>query len=364
MTATARGLLTPAAAGISPPVGRRFEVSAARLETEATKDPSPGRALALLLAGETEAGLALYETCLRAKDRNQILIGIHLLVLERAGRESVAEELRRLTLRRGGNVAARDRAGGSPEEAAEEYAHLFERGIANADMIFRYLILLSRLGRSDEVAALLDPGRLLRTVRLDRPAPGGETAGLAAATLALLLREEARAVDRDAVQPLSGVRMLERFHELEDPVALALLAQLRDEADRYLRDWAASDHPLAHLVPREFELKAWGLFARDGGFSTRHTHSAGWATGIYYPAGLPGDVGGELVIGPPDEIEEQSPGWPRAVIRPEPGLLVLLPSYCMHWTAPLAGPGLRTSIAFDLHDLGLRQSAAPAGGRP
>lgn len=325
-------------------------MSGAGLEKEEPKQPGPGQALVLLLAGDTEAGLALYDDCLKLPSRQHIPVGLHLVFLERAGLDGVAAELRDLALRRGGNVAVRDlKPGTSPEAIAAEYEALFERGIANARMIFRYLVMLSRLGRTDEVAALLDPERLLRTVRIDRPAPNGEAGGLAAAVQALLMREEAGSVDRDAEQPLSGVRVVESVHKLDDPAARALIAALREEADRYLGDWAASDHPLAHLVRRQFELKAWALFARGSGYSTRHVHATGWATGVYYPECVPGG-GGDLMVGPPEELGDESPGWPNAAIRPQPGLLVLMPSYCVHWTVPLAGPGLRTSIAFDLFD--------------
>ena len=326
---------------------------AARPEAQGAKPPTSRQALALLLGGEIEAGLALYETCLKRPNAHNIPVGLHLIFLERGGLSDVAGDLRRLALRRGGTVAtASARPGASPAEVAEEHSALFARGIANGRMIFDHLVALARLGRMDEVRALLDLDRRLRTVRLDLPGPGGESGGLAAAVQSLLGREEVQAVDRDSVQPLNKVPMLERLHRLDDPVARALIAALRAEADRYLRDWAASGHPLAHLVSRQVDLKAWALFARDGGFSPRHLHPQGWATGVYYPAALPGHggAGGELVIGPPEEFEETRQ-WPRATIRPEPGLLVLMPSYCMHWTLPFHGPGVRMSVAFDLLDV-------------
>lgn len=325
---------------------------AARLEEQGAKPPTSRQALALLLGGEIDRGLALYETCLKRPNAHYIPVGLHLLFLERGGFPDVAEDLRRLALRRGGTVSIEAaKPGASPAEVAEEHSALFGRGIANGRMIFDYLVALARLGRMDEVRSLLDLDRRLRTVRLDLPGPDGEAGGLAGAVRALLDREESRAVDRDSVQPLNRVPMLERLHRLDDPVARALLAAFRSEADRYLLDWAASGHPLAHLVTRQIELKAWALFAREGGFSPRHLHPQGWATGVYYPAAPPGGgSGGELVIGPPEDLEEQAPDWPRAVIRPQAGLLVLMPSYCMHWTLPFHGPGVRMSVAFDLLD--------------
>jgi hypothetical protein len=328
-------------------------LAAARLEEQGDRAPTSRDALALLLAGETAAGLDLYDICLKRTNRHNIPFGLHLLFLDRAGLHTVADDLRRLVLRRGGNIAIKDiRPGASPAEVAEEYEMLFARGMANSRMIFRYMLALARLGRMDEVAGLLDMPRLVRRIRLDRPGPNGEAGGLAEAVQAMLVREEGRAEDKDAVQPFSKVPMLQRLHRLEDPAARALTAALGEEADRYVRDWAGSDHPLAGLVSREVHLDVWALFARSDGYCPRHLHPQGWSTGVYYPVGLEGGgPGGDLMIGPPEELEDIAPEWPRATIRPEAGLLVLMPSYCMHWTLPLGRPGLRTSIAFDLLDV-------------
>jgi len=334
-------------------------LAAARLEEQSGRAPTSRDALALLLAGETEAGLDLYDICLKRTNRHNIPFGLHLTFLERAGLRAVADDLRQLVLRRGGNIAIKDiKPGASPAEVAAEYEVLFAQGMANSRMIFRYMIALARLGRMDEVAALLDMPRLLRKIRLDRPGPNGEAGGLAEAVQTMLIREEGRAQDKDAVQPFSKVPMLERLHRLEDPTARALSAALREEADRYVRDWAGSDHQLAGLVSREVRLDVWALFARGDGYCPRHLHPQGWSTGVYYPVGVEGNgPGGYLMIGPPEELEEIAPDWPRATIRPEPGLLVMMPSYCMHWTVPLGRPGLRTSIAFDLLDVPQPQAA-------
>jgi hypothetical protein len=307
----------------------------------------------MLLDGQTEAGLALYETCLKRPNAHHIPVGLHLIFLESGGLMDVAEDLRRLALRRGGTVSIEvAKPGASAAGVAQEHEALIARGIANGRMIFDYMVALARLGRMDEVRSLLDLDRRLRTVRLDPPGPNGEAGGLAAAVQELLDSEQSRAVDRDSVQPLNQVPMLERLHRLDDPVARSLISALRTEADRYLLDWAASDHPLARLMTRQIDLKAWALFAREGGFSPRHLHPQGWATGVYYPAASPGGgSGGELMIGPPEEFEDSAPEWPRATVRPEAGLLVLMPSYCMHWTLPFRGPGIRTSVAFDLLDI-------------
>jgi hypothetical protein len=206
-------------------------------------------------------------------------------------------------------------------------------GLATPTMINRYAAALTRLERTDEIAALFDPALLLRQIRLGDPDAVAE---------ALLAREAGLAIgSRKSVRDLREVRHLDRLPEFQP-----LLAECRAATTAYLADWAASDHPLATLVPKDFSFGAWGMISRGEGYNLRHQHTVGWATGVYYPATLSRDhAAGALRIG--GWSDPTLPGWPDAEIWPEAGLLVLIPSYYVHWTQPLGRPGLRLSIAFD-----------------
>ena len=243
--------------------------------------PDPAaEALRLLLAGEMESGLALYRQQLSGNRIPDVPIGMHLLFLERAGRADCARSLLQLALERGANVATR--AGGfgaSAAEAASEYEALFARGIINSRMILDYLRVLAELGRMDELAMILDRGRLLRQVEIDLPAPGNDGRSLAAAVEALLLEHEAQAVHQEAVQSVRNMRMLKKFTHLDHPAALALTGALERETRRYLEDWAGSDHPFARFVPLDFRIEGWGLISRGPGYNIPHIHQQGWATG-------------------------------------------------------------------------------------
>jgi hypothetical protein len=315
-------------------------------EAGSAKSPlaAASKALSLLLAGD-ESGLSLYARCMKGPGGETLPVGVHIAFLEKAGRAAAAAALRSLGLRRGATIAVNDlRRGAEPEAAALEFEKLFERGFGNSRMVSQYLSVLSRLGRSADLEKVADPGRLLRVVRLD-----GETDP--AALQGVLLDRGEGAEPLEADMSIRRMKKLEMFHRIEDPAVRRLIAALRRQSRLYLDGWAGSDHPLARLVPRTFRLKAWGLISTGEGYNSRHIHHKGWATGVYYPAAPDGEgEGGELEVGPPPEIEEGSPGWPRARIRPEPGLLVLMPSFYTHWTIPLGRPGLRTSIAFDLLD--------------
>ncbi len=290
--------------------------------------------LRLCLAGDDSEGLARYRSVARPRAFGELPLGLHVHLLREAGRDGAAELLTALTIRTGGDLAWKT-AGKDASLAAKaaEYAALLAKGLANPRMINRYLRLLTQLERSAEVAAIFDPGLLLHCVRIG----GGDVAARA-----LLDREAGLEVGSNlSVRNMREILGLKRIAEFA-PV----LAACRAETEAYFARWAASDHPLAHLVPRDFEIDAWGLISRGEGYNTRHQHPKGWATGVYYPVGLDADiVGGSLRIG--GWSDPAPPGWPVADIRPESGLLVLIPSYYVHWTDPLGAPGLRLSIAFD-----------------
>ena len=91
-----------------------------------------------------------------------------------------------------------------------------------------------------------------------------------------------------------------------------------------------------------------------GGFHDVHFHPPGWLSGVYYPQVPPGV--GDGVSGHEGWIEfgrayymlqsEDEP--PVRLLKPEPGLIVLFPSYLGHRTIPFAEQDYRISVAFDV----------------
>lgn len=306
-------------------------------------------ALRLLFAGQTEAGLAQYSLGLRrAKNLLRVPAGLHVQLLEQVGKTSEAEAVRRLAVEGGADLALKAASiGAEPSEAASEYERLIAAGTVNSRMILEYLIVLAKLGRVADIAAMLDPERLLRRVKIDPPSVGAR--GLADAVGEILLEEEGRGTYYQARQSIRAMTTIRELQDLEHPAVISLVEALRQESARYLGDWRDSDHPLAKLVPAQFEMSMWGLISRGEGYNTRHIHHRGWATGVYYSTALPDEgEGGTLSVGWSEELGDSARGLPDITIRPEPGLLVLMPSFYMHWTVPLGRPGLRISTAFDL----------------
>jgi len=100
----------------------------------------------------------------------------------------------------------------------------------------------------------------------------------------------------------------------------------------------------------------WSVLLRPQGFHANHVHPEGWLSSACYVE-LPPAVRGE---GREGWIQFGEPGVPTSpplaaehFVRPEPGLVVLFPSYMWHGTVPFRGPEGRLTIAFDL---------IPAGG--
>jgi hypothetical protein len=313
-------------------------------------EPNAAEALALLLRGEIEEGIALYRECLKGAGRlPDSPVGIHLLFLERAGQVKAANRLCDIAVEHGANLALK--AGGfgaEPSEAAAEYEALFARGITNSRMVFEYLRVLAELGRWADLRRMLDLARLLRLARLELPDSDGTSGGHAAAVESLLRELEPEAEEQESVQSVRKMRMLRGFSTLQHPAAQALMIAISSKVRDYIAEWRSSDHPLADLVPQHFEIDAWGLISRGEGYNTRHIHPKGWVTGVYYPAAVEAGAGGELLIGRPDGAAGSDEDWGSVRVRPEAGLLVLMPSYYTHWTVPLDRSGRRTSIAFDV----------------
>jgi uncharacterized protein (TIGR02466 family) len=110
--------------------------------------------------------------------------------------------------------------------------------------------------------------------------------------------------------------------------------------------------------PMQFEwtLHAWANVNSTGAFNRMHTHPGSTWSGTYYV-----DTGiDDSSTARPAPLHIFDPCQGRAntflpplvpssfTIRPEPGLMILFPSYLAHMVFPHEGPAQRISIAFNL----------------
>jgi uncharacterized protein (TIGR02466 family) len=137
----------------------------------------------------------------------------------------------------------------------------------------------------------------------------------------------------------AGRRLVRRMYEMADEATRRTLAELREQ-------------------PRTFRwtLHAWANVNRLGGFNRVHTHPGSTWSGTYYvdPGAPPADADGGTPLHFFDPCQGRAntflqPMLPSSyLVRPEPGLMVLFPSYMPHMVFPHQGEQERISIAFNL----------------
>lgn len=304
-------------------------------------------ALRLIRDGQEQSGLDLYLRCLATGGR-RAPVGLHARMLERAGRVAAAARILQAGLRRGCDLGIRTLLPGSaPEAVAREYEALFAQGRINAWMISRYLVALHESNRRDELATWLDAPRLLRQIHIHTPFHGGGGASLAEAVSRAVLAHEAEASFQKKSQSVRNMFNLPMLQDQPDPAFQCLALTVREEVQRLIRERRRDADVRPPGLSGPFRLSMWALTSHGDGFNARHVHHVGWYTGVYYATGVEG-AGGMLRVGRPQSVEDHAVGWPDITIRPEPGLLVLMPSYFTHWTEPLGLPGLRISVPFDV----------------
>jgi hypothetical protein len=94
------------------------------------------------------------------------------------------------------------------------------------------------------------------------------------------------------------------------------------------------------------------VLLKPNGFHVNHYHPLGWLSSAFYvevPNGAldSADREGWIKFGEPPWLTVP-PMPPEHYIRPQPGKLVLFPSYMWHGTVPFTTAESRMSIAFDI----------------
>lgn len=120
---------------------------------------------------------------------------------------------------------------------------------------------------------------------------------------------------------------------------------------------AANRKVKATVDPDILRLKLFGWMNINppGGFNAPHTHPGAHWSGVYYvaqPAVEDGTSGMIEFLDPRSDL----PNWrilgarafrPKRRFRPQPGEIVIFPSYLVHWVYPNDTPEERVTIAFN-----------------
>jgi tetratricopeptide (TPR) repeat protein len=200
---------------------------------------------------------------------------------------------------------------------------------------------------------LHDYARFVRPYRIETPA-GWPSLEAYLADLEQILRALHRFKVHPADQSLrQGTQTNVDFGQSDDPVIKAFFAAIDGPIRRYMEDVGEGADPLRARNTGAYRIESsWSVLLKPNGFHVNHYHPMGWLSSAFYvrlpTEALDSDAReGWIKFGePPFKTVPAQP--PAHFVRPEPGLLVLFPSYMWHGTVPFTTAEDRLTIAFDV----------------
>ena len=155
---------------------------------------------------------------------------------------------------------------------------------------------------------------------------------------------------------IRGGTIVPRLFEYEAPILGLLKNVLIKSIDKYISCLPSNlEHPYLARKPKRYAIDIWGNILRSNDHQSGHIHNQGWMSGVYYVSMPPISKKDDDFAG---WIEFNRPGYGLPLlggerhirkIEPQPGMLIMFPSYVWHGTIPFFSEGDRMSIAFDLH---------------
>lgn len=209
-----------------------------------------------------------------------------------------------------------------------------------------------RLRGDPRYGALYDYPHMVRGYTIDTP-PGWPDLASYLRDLAASLRRRHTTYGHPPDQSLrGGSQTLENLADTRDPVIRAFFRAIDRPIREHMAWLGAGDDPLRARNTGAYRLSgSWSVQLRPNGFHVDHFHTDGWLSSACYielPDAVQGDGhAGWIKFGQPG-LALDPPLPAEHFIKPEPGLLVLFPSYLWHGTVPFAGTGTRLTIAFDV----------------
>jgi tetratricopeptide (TPR) repeat protein len=230
-------------------------------------------------------------------------------------------------------------------------ARRLQRPYDGYDLALRCLALRN-LGREAEAAPLDDTGAWLSVQRLEQAPEGWSSVSAFNAAILDYVRQHPDLGEHHGQATHNGRRienLLENASGPIPPLAWWILGCLRG----YLEALRQRPHPLGRLIDGALELRGWAVLMHEGGYETPHLHPSGLLSAVYYAA-VPevvqrnDDEAGNLCFGVPDPMFPLTQPLAAQSLTPQPGLLVIFPSWHWHHTVPFSSEQPRLSLAFDL----------------
>ncbi len=201
-----------------------------------------------------------------------------------------------------------------------------------------------RLAGDARYRALYDYERFMHTEIIDAPLEA------LAADLNALHRYRAHPFQQSV---RGGGQLPIHAKEMERPSIAVLFQRLQEAVARQLARLGSGTDPFRWRNTGHFALAgAWSVRLSSGGYHTDHVHQRGWISSAFYVSVPPvmkpeAAHAGWLRLGRPG-IATQPALEPDRRVKPEPGKLVLFPSYMWHGVEPFESDQHRLTVAFDV----------------
>ncbi|MDQ1153724.1 putative 2OG-Fe(II) oxygenase [Brevundimonas sp. SORGH_AS_0993] len=238
---------------------------------------------------------------------------------------------------------------GRAEEALGPITVLRAREPLNQHVLAHQATAWRMLGDS-RYERLYDYDAFVRPYRLETP-PGWATLDAYLVDLAAALNGLHTLNTHPVGQSLrGGSQTTASLAQSDDPAIRAFFIAIDAPIRAYMTALGQGDDPLRARNTGRYRIKgSWSVRLRPHGFHADHIHSDGWlssACHIELPAAVRGQGReGWLRFG-------ASPGLLQLEaqhhVQPQPGTLVLFPSYMWHGTQPFGGEASRLTLAFDV----------------
>ena len=140
--------------------------------------------------------------------------------------------------------------------------------------------------------------------------------------------------------------------EMDEPALKAFSEAIRPAVDAHLKYLGQGADILRKRNTGRWQIDGiWSVRLPPSGYHHDHVHPAGWLSSACYVE-LPervesGSQEGWIKFGEPGPVTQPELPYEHAV-KPEPGMLVLFPSYMWHGTIPFGGDEPRLTVAFDI----------------
>jgi tetratricopeptide (TPR) repeat protein len=195
-----------------------------------------------------------------------------------------------------------------------------------------------------------DYERMVRTYEI-APPQGFFTTQAFNAGLAALLRSQHKTNAHPLDQHIPhGSQTGRSLLGLDEPVIKHFLSAMDVAGRDYVSRLSNNDPVGARRSKHSRYSGLWSVRLTDGGYQPNHVHDHGWISSAYFVSIMPAERqkdsrAGWLKFGEPNRAPSNC--GPEKFVEPQPGLLVLFPSYMWHGTVPFEGAE-RLSMAFDV----------------